>query len=120
MIDWFTTVGIVVALLASAICVIDSLRGKPARDLTVISSLVVEGYLILLTLSLIVGLFFGNTPKGSALEFWSYLITALLIVPLVTFWAIRDQSRWSNGAMGISAIVIAVMLVRMSLIWTGV
>jgi hypothetical protein len=49
-----------------------------------------------------------------------YLITALLMPPAVVIWAIVDKTKWGTLAMGGVSLSVAVMLVRMSVIWTGV
>ena len=60
----------------------------------------------------------GNAPAGSPIEFWAYLIGALLIPPLAVFWALVERSRWSTVIMGIAALSVAVMVWRMNVIWT--
>ena len=37
---------------------------------------------------------FGNEPTGSVLEFYTYLVGALLLPPAAAFWALLERSRW--------------------------
>ena len=52
----------------------------------------------------------GNSPTGNLVEFWVYLISALVIPPLAIFWALVERTRWSNVVLGVAAFAIAVML----------
>jgi hypothetical protein len=59
----------------------------------------------------------GNVPTGSLLEFWLYLITAMLIPPLAIIWGLVERSRWSTVILGAGSIAVAIMLYRMHAIW---
>lgn len=120
MIEWFTTVTIGVAVLAGLVAIVSGLRGRGPRDLTVIATLAVEAILIVQLIVAIVQPTFGNVAKGDPLEWWMYLITALLMPPMVVIWAIVDKSKWGTFAMGGVSLAVAVMVVRMSTIWAGV
>jgi hypothetical protein len=52
-------------------------------------------------------------------EFFAYLIVALLIPLGAAFWALIERTRWSTVVIGVGALTVAVMLVRMNQIWTG-
>ena len=60
----------------------------------------------------------GNVPVGSALEYWVYLVSAVLLPPAAVAWALIERSRWSTVIMGIAALAVAVMVWRMHVIWT--
>ena len=66
----------------------------------------------------IVAPFAGNPPTGSLLEFWVYLVSAVLLPPAAVFWALLERSRWSTVIMGVAALSVAVMVWRMQVIWT--
>ncbi|MEY4477632.1 MAG: hypothetical protein RJA31_1136 [Actinomycetota bacterium] len=120
MIEWFTIVAITVAVAAGVIALASGIRGTAPRDLTVLSTLAVEVVLVAQLVLAIAQPAFGNVPQGDPLEFWMYLITALLMPPAVVIWAIVDKTKWGTLAMGGVSLSVAVMLVRMSVIWTGV
>jgi len=62
----------------------------------------------------------GQKAATDTVEFFIYVITALLIPPAAVFWAVLDRnSRWSTVVLAVSALSIAVMLVRMHQLWTG-
>jgi hypothetical protein len=67
----------------------------------------------------IVLLVLGQTSVLDIGEFWAYLITAVLIPVAAVFWALLERSKWSTVVLGVAALSIAVMLVRMHQIWTG-
>lgn len=117
MIEWFTTTQIVVAVLAGLLCLVLGLSGKQPADITLGATLLVE---VLLIAQLVVSLIapaVGNTPTGSTLEFYVYLVSALVIPPLAVLWALLDRNRWSTVILGVACLAIAVMLYRMDIIW---
>jgi len=59
----------------------------------------------------------GNSPSGSLLEFWVYLVSAVLIPPAAVLWALIDRDRWSTAVIGVACLAIAVMVYRMGQIW---
>jgi len=62
----------------------------------------------------------GQKAATDTVEFFIYVIVALLIPPAAVFWALIDRnSRWSTVVLAVSALSIAVMLVRMHQLWTG-
>ena len=62
----------------------------------------------------------GFQAKQDTVEFFAYLITALILPLGAVFWALLERSKWSTVVLGVAALSIAVMLVRMHQIWTGV
>lgn len=119
MIEWFTVAAIAVAVVAGVIALVSGMRGTEPRDLTVLSTLAVEVVLLVQLVLAIVQPGLGNPAQGDPLEFWMYLVTALLMPPAVVVWAIVDKTKWGTLAMGGVSLSVAVMVVRMSVIWAG-
>jgi hypothetical protein len=119
MIEWLTIASVAYAVTAGLVSVVSGIRGNPPRDLTVLGTLSVAGLLVVLLVVAIVQPLVGNAPGGDALEFWLYLVTALAMTIGVTVWALIDRTRFATIAMGVVSLAIAVMIVRMSIIWTG-
>ena len=117
MIEWFTTVTVVVAIVAGLAAVIIGLAGRPPADLTNGAIVVVEVLLIVQLVISLVSSLFGNYPTGSGLEFWVYLITAILIPPLAILWGLLERNRWSTVVLGVASLAVAVMVYRMYQIW---
>jgi len=114
----FTIVQVVVACLVGLMCVILGLVGRKPNDLTVLSVVGVEVLLVAQAVVGIIAPLAGNPPTGNLVEFWAYLISALVIPPLAILWALIERTRWSNVVLGAAALAIAVMLWRMEQIWT--
>lgn len=118
MIEWFTLVQVAVAVLAGLLAVTLGLLGRRPSDLTVGALALILVLLIVQVVIAIIAPLAGNAPVGSALEFWVYLVSAVLIPPAAVVWALIERSRWSTVIMGIAALSVAVMVWRMQVIWT--
>ncbi|MCF8548685.1 MAG: hypothetical protein K9G03_01750 [Pontimonas sp.] len=117
MIEWFYWLQLGVALLAGFLAVGFAIAKRTPNDYT-LGSIVLLGALLLI--QIVVAIFqpaLGNSPTGSLLEFWMYLITALLMVLAGSVWALVERSIMSTVMLGLLAGSIAVMLVRMNVIW---
>jgi hypothetical protein len=118
MILWFTIAQVSVAVAAGVLCTVAGLAGRRPGDVTVGSLALLLLLLVAQVVVAIVAPFTGNAPTGSALEFWVYLVSAVLLPPAAVAWALIERSRWSTVIMGISALAVAVMVWRMHVIWT--
>lgn len=118
MIEWFTIVQIVVATAAGLVAVAAGLAGRRPGDVTVGGLVLVELLLIAQVVIAVIAPVAGNPPTGSALEFWVYLVSAVLLPPVSIGWALIERSRWSTVIMGVAALAVAVMAWRMQVIWT--
>jgi hypothetical protein len=118
MILWFTYILVAIATLGGLLCVVLGLAGRRPSDLTVGILGLLELGLVVQVVIAIVAPFAGNPPTGSLLEFWVYLVSAVLIPPAAVVWALLERSRWSTVIMGIGALAVAVMVWRMQVIWT--
>ncbi|MBA8816495.1 hypothetical protein FHX48_001568 [Microbacterium halimionae] len=118
MILWFTLTQVAVATAAALLCVILGLAGRRPSDLTVGSLALVEVLLIAQVVVALVAPAAGNPPTGSLLEYWVYLVSAVILPPAGVAWALLERSRWSTVIMGIAAVAVAIMIWRMHAIWT--
>lgn len=118
MILWFTLVQVGVAVVAGLLCVALGLAGRRPSDLTVGSLALVEVLLLVQVVVALIAPAVGNPPTGSLLEYWVYLVSAVLLPPAAVFWALLERSRWSTVIMGVAALAVAVMVWRMHVIWT--
>lgn len=118
MITGFTFALIGIAALAAVICIVMGLIGKVPSDLTVGAIVVVELLLIVQVVIAIIAPFVGYSPAGSLLEFWTYLISAVLLPVGGVVWAFVDRTKWSTVIMGVVAMAVAIMVWRMEVIWT--
>jgi hypothetical protein len=114
----FTLVQLALACLVGLFCVVLGLVGRKPNDLTVFALALVEVLLVAQVVTAILAPGLGNAPSGSPLEFWLYLVSAVIIPPLAIVWALVERTRWSNVVLGAAAFAVAVMLWRMEQIWT--
>ncbi|RLK47535.1 hypothetical protein [Microbacterium telephonicum] len=119
MIEWFAIAQVAVAAAAGILCVTLGLVGRRPSDLSVGALALVLVLLLAQVVVSIVAPFAGNPPQESVLEFWVYLVSAVLLPPAAVFWALIERSRWSTVIMGVAALSVAVMVWRMQVIWTG-
>jgi hypothetical protein len=117
VIEWFTIVQVAVAVLAGILCVVLGLAGRKPTDLTMGATALVEVLLIVQLVVAIAAPAFGNTPSGDPLEFWVYLVSAVLLPVAGGFWALVERSRWSTVILGAICLAVAVMVYRMNVIW---
>lgn len=118
MIEWFAIAQVGVAVVVGIVCVVAGLVGRRPGDVTVGGMALILVLLIAQVVVAIIAPFAGNAPVGSALEFWVYLVSAVLLPPAAVFWALLERSRWSTVIMGVAALSVAVMVWRMQVIWT--
>ncbi len=118
MILWLTIVQIVVAIAAGVFCLIAGLAGRRPSDFSVGALALVEVLLVVQVVVAIVAPLTGNPPTGDLLEFWVYLVSAVLLPIGAVLWALMERSRWSTVILGVAALAIGVMLWRMQVIWT--
>ncbi|MBC7517737.1 MAG: hypothetical protein H7248_02455 [Microbacteriaceae bacterium] len=117
MIEWFSFAQIAVAVLAGIVCLVAGLAGRTPADLTLGLTLLVEVLLIVQLVVSLVAPAVGNVATGSVLEFFVYLVSAVLVPPLAALWALVERTRWSTVILGIASLAVAVMLYRMNTIW---
>ena len=77
------------------------------------------GLVVQLILSIVL-VSLGQYAATDTWEFFGYLIVALIIPVAGAIWALMERNRWSTVVLGAAVLTIAVMLVRMQQIWTGV
>jgi len=117
MIEWFQWLQVAVAVGAGLLCVVAGLAGRAPNDLTIGATLLVELLIVIQLLVALLAPAFGNLPTGDGLEFWVYLVSAVLVPAAGVFWALIDRSRWSTVVLGVACLAIAVMVYRMGQIW---
>lgn len=118
MILWFTIAQIAIAVAVGLFCLIAGLVGRRPSDWSVGALALVEALLVIQVIAAIVAPFAGNPPTGDLLEYWVYLISAVLLPVGAVLWALMERSRWSTVILGVAALAVAIMLWRMQVIWS--
>jgi hypothetical protein len=117
VIEWFTFAQVGVAIVAGLLCVALGLGKRKPDDITLGATALVGVLLVIQLAVAIASPAFGNTASGSVLEFYTYLVTAVLIPPFAILWGLVDRSRWSTVVLGVACLAVAVMVYRMYQIW---
>lgn len=61
----------------------------------------------------------GARAQSDTVEFFAYLLVAMIVPIGAAFWALIERTRWSTFVLGVGSLTVAVMLVRMHQIWFG-
>lgn len=117
MIEWYTWLAVTVCLAAAAACLVQLAMRRPVNDISLGAAAAVELLLLVQAVIAIVAPLAGNPPSGDLVEFWMYLVCALLIPPAAAFWALLNRGRASNAILLIALLAVAVMVYRMFQIW---
>ena len=92
---------------------------KPGQPEILMSVAVLSGLAVQLVVSTIL-VIAGQRAVISTLEFFGYLIVAMVVQLAAGVWALAEKTKWSTVVLGAASLTIAVMLVRMLQIWSGV
>ena len=92
---------------------------KPGQPEILMSLAVLAGLSVQLLVSTIVALS-GQRAAVSTLEYFGYLLVAIIVQLGAGFWALAERTKWSTVILGAAALTVSVMLVRMLQIWSGV
>lgn len=117
MIEWYGYLQVIIAAAAGLVCLVLGLAGRKPNDVTIGATALVELLLIAQVVISLIAPAVGNSPTGSLLEFWIYLVSALFIPPVAIFWALVDRGRWSTVVLSVAGFAVAVMVYRMIQIW---
>ena len=118
MIEWFAWLQVIVAVIAGALCLVLGAVGRKPDDFSMGPVLLAEILLIAQLVVAVTAPAVGNNPSGNPLEFYTYLISAIILLPLAGFWALIERTRWSTLILGVACLAVAVMVFRMLQIWT--
>ncbi len=120
MIDAFFLILAWYAVAAGLVLIFLGLIGKSPSGFSLGLAIGVEaGLLVQLILSIVL-VSLGQYAVIDTWEFFGYLIVALMVPIAGAVWALVERNRWSTVVLGAAVLTIAVMLVRMQQIWTGV
>ena len=117
MIDWFFQVSEFVAVVGGLVALFLGLIGR-LPSLVSLSPLVLTTLLLLAQAFITIGvLVSGGTTKGDVIEFYGYLITALIVAVGAGLWSLAERSKFSTIILGAANLTVAIMLLRMWQIW---
>lgn len=120
MISWLYSAQLVVAVVAGVLALVLGFARRKPSGITIGALALVQLGLVVQLVASIMLVLAGERAKTDTVEFFAYLIVALMIPLATAFWALIERTRWSTFVLGVGALTVAVMLVRMSQIWTGI
>ena len=72
---------------------------------------------LLISIALVVS---GQRAETDTLEFFGYLIVAIIVPLAAGLWGLAERTKYSMMVLGAAALTVAVMLYRMQQLWTGI
>lgn len=120
MVEWFYLGQLWFALGAGLLLVLMGLIGRIPSGFSVALVAASEVALLIqfvVSLALVIS---GEQAAVDTWEFFGYLLVALIVPAGGVVWALVERGKWSTVVMGAALLTVAVMLVRMNQIWTGV
>jgi len=116
--DALAAVTVVAALAVAAWAGVSCVWGRRFTDPMFYAVVVLE--LLLVVQLVLASIALAGTARNvDGLTFVSYLVTTVLLPPLVVLWAASDHSRWGTGVVAMMGLVEAVLVVRLLDIWAG-
>lgn len=105
-------VSLLLALVAFGFAALDRLPPKAhLQGLFVLQALVI--------VQAVVALLRLGGWRGSVPELLGYLLTAFLLVPGGMVLAVEERSRYGTAILGVACLVLAVVVVRLQVIWAA-
>ena len=119
MVDWLFYFILIQATVIGCVLVLLGLVGlRPRGYLVLVFSTIEISLFVQLAVS--VGIVIaGQTAALSTVEYFGYLLVALLVPLAGAAWALMERTRWSTVILGATSLTISVMLLRMWQIWEG-
>jgi predicted outer membrane lipoprotein len=119
MFSWFVTLQLAVAFgIALCLFVLSVAKRKPSLVSLSLLAVVELGLIaqLVVSIALVSG---GERAKTDTIEFFGYLLVAMVIPAGAALWALVERNRWSTMVLAVSAVTVAIMLARMQQIWFG-
>ena len=119
MIEWFYLAQLWVAVVAGIFSLtLGAIKKLPSLWSIGSLALVLLGLIGQFIVSIVV-VSGGASAALDTVEYFAYLLVAIMVPVGAGFWGLVERNRWSTMILGVAALTVAVMLVRMHQIWTG-
>ncbi|MFM1845163.1 MAG: hypothetical protein RI917_481 [Actinomycetota bacterium] len=119
MVEWLFIVALLFSAVLGGFLAMGGLFGLIPKGWVILSVIALE-IVLFIQLAVSVGLTIGGARAAiSTVEFFGYLLVALLILPGGTLWSLVERNRWSTVILAMTVLTISVMLLRMWQIWSG-
>lgn len=118
MVDPLASAVIVASLLMAVWALLTAARDRLVTYAHLAGLAVVE-VLVLAQVVIAVGHLIGGERPGSVVTFAGYLIGAALILPAAGALAVMERTRWGAVIVGVAALLLPVLVVRLQQVWHG-
>lgn len=79
--------------------------------------IVLQGWLLIYLLGSILMQLLTDGPSGDWLEYYGYLLTAMVIPAGTLTWSFTEKTRWATLVLALAGPVLIVMVHRMNMLW---
>jgi hypothetical protein len=117
MVDWMYFSLLAVSFGSAAIALIAGMFGRKPSMITLGATVLTELALVVQLVATIVLLVAGETSKGDVVEFFGYIIVAMMVPAGAAVWALTERNRFSTLVLAVSGLTVAIMVARMAQIW---
>ncbi|MEX3611169.1 hypothetical protein VVR12_08985 [Rothia sp. LK2588] len=113
---WFW-ITLVLGLISCAVCLVQFARGAAPDDFSQGSVIALQGWLFIYLVGSIIMQVVTDGPGGDWLEYYGYLLTAMVIPAGAFTWSMSERTRWGTLVLALVGPVLIVMVQRMNVIW---
>jgi uncharacterized membrane protein SirB2 len=113
------TAVIIAALLVAAWCLVTAFRDRPIRVAQLVAMAAVQALVIAQIVVAVVHLSRGERSPEQA-TFIGYLCAFFVILPIAGVLARLEPTRWGAVVAGVGGLVVAILIVRLNQVWTGI
>lgn len=117
MIDWLYQLLLITAGVSGALCLLLGMFGRKPSLVSIGSVALVELALLVQLIATVVLLFVGQTSHGDIVEFFGYIVVAMMVPAGAVFWSLAERSSTSTMVLAVAGLTVAVMTYRMAQIW---
>jgi hypothetical protein len=109
---------IAVALLLAAALAVLAVRDMSTPRWALLGIGLLEVFLLVITVWSAIAWIGGDSP-AEPVVFFFYLVACLAIPPAMAWWGKGEPGRWGSGVVAAACLVLIVLVLRVSQVWTG-
>lgn len=117
MTNWLYYALLAVSGGSAALCLVLAMFGRKPSLVSIGSAVLVELALLVQLIATIVLLIMGATCKGDVIEFFGYVLVAMMVPAGAVVWSLAESNRVSTAVLAVAALTVAIMSARMAQIW---
>ena len=117
MTNWLYYALLAVSGGSAALCLVLAMFGRKPSLVSIGSAVLVELALLVQLIATIVLLIMGATCKGDVIEFFGYVLVAMMVPAGAVVWSLAERNRVSTAVLAVSGLTVAIMSARMAQIW---